>query len=89
MLTSWYSLNMVQVSTMIVHKLNPIIFLLNNCGYTIEQMIHKGPYNKINNWNYSKIVDIFNPHNHDKEIQALGFQVKVNYKMIIFLPKII
>ena len=40
--------------------MRPIIFLINNGGYTIEVEIHDGPYNVINNWNYARLVDVFN-----------------------------
>ena len=42
-----------EVSTMIRYGLNPIIFLINNGGYTIEVEIHDGPYNPIKNWDYA------------------------------------
>lgn len=48
-----------EVSTMIRYGVNPIIFLLNNKGYTIEVEIHDGIYNQIKNWRYSQLVDVF------------------------------
>ncbi|KAL3694458.1 hypothetical protein R1sor_008109 [Riccia sorocarpa] len=51
------------VSTMIRQGLNPIIFLINNGGYTIEVEIHDGPYNVIKNWNYTALIDAF--HNNE------------------------
>ena len=42
-----------EVSTMIRYGLKPIIFLINNGGYTIEVEIHDGPYNPIKNWDYA------------------------------------
>ena len=45
------------VSTMIRNGQNPIIFLINNGGYTIEVEIHDGAYNVMNNWNYTIVVD--------------------------------
>merc|ERR1711915_905733 len=48
---------MGDVSTMIRNGQNPIIFLINNGGYTIEVEIHDGPYNVIKNWNYTGLVD--------------------------------
>ncbi|XP_054817522.1 pyruvate decarboxylase 1-like isoform X1 [Prosopis cineraria] len=45
------------VSTMIRNNQKPIIFLINNGGYTIEVEIHDGPYNVIKNWNYTGLVD--------------------------------
>ncbi|XP_022642145.1 pyruvate decarboxylase 2 isoform X1 [Vigna radiata var. radiata] len=51
------------VSTMIRNEQNPIIFLINNGGYTIEVEIHDGPYNVIKNWNYTALIDAI--HNGD------------------------
>jgi pyruvate decarboxylase len=45
---------------MIHEKIRGTIFLLNNFGYTIEKRIHDGPYNNINNWNYSQLIEVFN-----------------------------
>ncbi|XP_051130496.1 pyruvate decarboxylase 1-like [Andrographis paniculata] len=45
------------ISTMLRCRQNPIIFLINNGGYTIEVEIHDGPYNVIKNWNYTALVD--------------------------------
>ncbi len=49
-----------EVSTMIRYGLKPIIFVMNNGGYTIEVEIHDGPYNAINNWSYADLVQVFN-----------------------------
>ena len=49
-----------EVSTMIRYHVNPIIFLLNNRGYTIEVEIHDGPYNNIKNWDYAGLIQVFN-----------------------------
>lgn len=49
-----------ELSTMIRYGLNPIIFIMNNGGYTIEVEIHDGPYNIIKNWNYAGLVSVFN-----------------------------
>ncbi len=48
-----------ELSTILRHGLKPIIFLLNNRGYTIERMI-LGPeaeYNDIQNWKYAKLAE--------------------------------
>ena len=55
-----FQLTAQEISTMIRYHANPIIFLLNNRGYTIEVEIHDGPYNNIKNWNYAGLVDVFN-----------------------------
>lgn len=55
-----FQLTAQEISTMIRYNLNPIIFLINNGGYTIEVEIHDGPYNNIQNWNYADLVNVFN-----------------------------
>ncbi len=55
-----FQLTAQEVSTMIRYQANPIIFLLNNRGYTIEVEIHDGPYNNIKNWDYAGLVGVFN-----------------------------
>ncbi|WP_319420545.1 thiamine pyrophosphate-binding protein [Pleurocapsa sp. FMAR1] len=55
-----FQLTVQAVSTMIRYGLNPIIFLINNRGYTIEVEIHDGPYNNIKNWDYAGLVQVFN-----------------------------
>jgi len=47
------------LSTMIRNHLKPIIFLINNDGYTIERVITDHSYNDIQPWQYHKLVDIF------------------------------
>ena len=36
---------------------NPIIVLINNGSYTIEVQIHDGPYNLLQNWNYTALAE--------------------------------
>jgi TPP-dependent 2-oxoacid decarboxylase len=55
-----FQLTAQEVSTMIRYGTNPIIFLINNGGYTIEVEIHDGPYNAIKNWDYAGLVSVFN-----------------------------
>ena len=47
------------LSTMIKNRLKPIIFLINNDGYTIERVIVDRPYNDIQPWRYHKLVEVF------------------------------
>jgi len=44
---------------MIRYGLKPIIFLINNDGYTIERVICDHPYNDIQPWRYHKLVEVF------------------------------
>jgi TPP-dependent 2-oxoacid decarboxylase len=55
-----FQLTTQELSTMICNGLSPIIFLINNGGYTIEVKIHDGPYNNIKNWDYAGLVDVSN-----------------------------
>jgi indolepyruvate decarboxylase len=50
-----------ELSTILRHGLKPVIFVLNNRGYTIERVI-LGPqakYNEIQNWNYAELAGSF------------------------------
>jgi len=44
---------------MIRNRLKPVIFLMNNDGYTIERVICDRPYNDIQPWQYHKFVEVF------------------------------
>ena len=48
-----------ELSTLLRHGCNPIIFLLNNDGYVIERLIHDGPYNDIQRWSYHLLPQAF------------------------------
>ncbi|CAL8577978.1 hypothetical protein XPA_003780 [Xanthoria parietina] len=56
-----FELTAQEVSTMIRQGLKPIIFLINNEGYTIERYIHgfDAPYNDIAQWNYTDLIPTF------------------------------
>ncbi len=45
-----FQMTMQEVSTIVRYGFSPLIFVLNNGGYTVEIEIHDGPYNVINNW---------------------------------------
>ena len=51
-----------ELSTILWRDLNPIIFLLNNDGYTIERLIYEADssYNEINPWPYG-VPDAMDP----------------------------
>jgi len=46
-----------EVSTILRYNYSGVIFLLNNGAYTIEVMIHDGPYNVLQNWDYAAMVE--------------------------------
>ncbi|MFA6243257.1 MAG: thiamine pyrophosphate-binding protein [Candidatus Hydrogenedentales bacterium] len=43
-----------ELSTVVRCGLNPIVFVLNNKGYTTERFILDGPFNDIHNWQYHR-----------------------------------
>lgn len=47
-----------ELSTVARLGLNPIVFVLNNKGYSTERFIHDGPYNDIHNWAYHKMTEL-------------------------------
>jgi TPP-dependent 2-oxoacid decarboxylase len=47
------------ISTMIRNHLKPVIFLINNDGYTIERVICDRTYNDLQPWLYHKLVEVF------------------------------
>jgi pyruvate decarboxylase len=49
-----------EISLMVRYRLPITIVLFNNKGYTIEAEIHDGPYNRIKNWNYARLIEDFN-----------------------------
>ncbi|KAF2278287.1 pyruvate decarboxylase-like protein [Westerdykella ornata] len=56
-----FQLTCQEVSTMIRHQLNPILFVLCNGGYTIERLIHgwQAEYNDIQEWRYKDLPAAF------------------------------
>ena len=56
-----FQLTAQEVSTMVRHKLTPVIFLLNNDGYTIERVIHgrTQAYNDVHAWDYAAFSQVF------------------------------
>jgi Thiamine pyrophosphate enzyme, C-terminal TPP binding domain len=62
-----------ELSTILRRGLKPIIFLVNNNGYTIERLI-LGPgssYNDINQWRYAEAASFF-----DTQGQAIAYRVR-------------
>lgn len=47
-----------ELSTIARLDLNPIVFVLNNKGYTTERFIQEGPYNDIHDWAYHLVPQI-------------------------------
>ncbi len=48
-----------ELSTTIRYGLNPIILILNNSGYGTIRPLVEGTFNDIENWNYTRIPELF------------------------------
>ena len=57
-----------ELSCFAKYNLNPIIFVLNNHGYTTQRYLKDGNYNDIQNWNYHLFPQIVGA--------GLGIEVK-------------
>jgi indolepyruvate decarboxylase len=51
-----FQMSLSEISTMLRWKMNPIILVLNNGGYTTERVILDGKFNNILNWNYHDVT---------------------------------
>jgi pyruvate decarboxylase len=58
------------ISSMLRYGYNPIIFLINNDGLTIEVEIHDGEYNNIQPWDYCAVVQGFKGRSDAKLLTA-------------------
>jgi indolepyruvate decarboxylase len=47
-----------ELSTIAQSKKNPIVFVLNNNGYTTERHLLDGPFNDIAPWDYHKVTEM-------------------------------
>ncbi|MEU3188245.1 alpha-keto acid decarboxylase family protein [Streptomyces sp. NPDC006923] len=56
-----FQLTAQELSTILRHRLTPVIILINNDGYTVERTIlgATAEYNDIPRWRYSELVDVF------------------------------
>ncbi len=62
-----------ELSTIVERGLNPIVFVLNNGGYTTERLLLDGPFNDIRNWDYEKITEMIGG--------GLGFKVETEVEL--------
>ena len=53
-----FQMSASELGTILKHKINPLVIVLNNRGYTTERMIVQGVFNDIMDWQYHKIVDL-------------------------------
>jgi indolepyruvate decarboxylase len=53
-----FQMSVSELSTILEHNLNPIVFVLNNKGYTTERFLLDGKFNNIRNWNYHQVTSL-------------------------------
>jgi indolepyruvate decarboxylase len=66
-----FQMTVQEVSTLIRNRLDPIIFVMNNDGYTIERMLHDGAFNDLQMWKYHRLPDVFGG-GHGYEVRTEG-----------------
>ncbi len=57
-----HQLTMQEVANMLHYDIKPVIFVLNNSGYTVERALSDDPmdsFNDITDWDYSKLPSLF------------------------------
>jgi len=48
----------IELSTAVRYKQNPIVIVLNNCGYGTERHMQDGPYNDVTPWAYYRLPEL-------------------------------
>lgn len=80
-----FQLTAQELSTILRLGLKPIIFLINNRGYTIERYIlgMHSDYNNVANWQYNKLPQVFVP-----ECDTMTFSISTEAELEIALKEI-
>ena len=63
----------MELSTIVRQKLNPIVVVLNNHGYTTERFLLDGEFNDILDWKFHKIPDVLGG--------GVGFEVRTEEEL--------
>jgi len=53
-----FQMSCTELSTIVKRKLNPIVFVLNNDGFTTERFLIDGGFNDIHSWDYHNITTL-------------------------------
>ncbi len=69
----------MELSTIARQKLNPIVVVLNNHGYTTERFLLDGPFNDIHDWKFHKIPEVLG--------EGLGLEVRTEGELDSALQK--
>jgi len=54
-----FQMSAQELSTLIRYGKACIVVVINNCGYTLERVIHDGPFNDIAAWQYHRLPEAF------------------------------
>lgn len=69
-------LTVQEISSMLAQGAKPIIFVLNNRGYTIEKYLNvktdHTPYNEVPNWSYTKLAEAFGGKAYTATVKTNG-----------------
>ena len=63
----------MELSTVARYRLNPIVVVLNNHGYTTERFLLDGPFNDIHEWDFHKIPEVLGG--------GIGFEVRTEEEL--------
>lgn len=68
-----HQLTAQEISTMMRHDVKPIIFVVNNSGYTVERILCEDPnakYNDIAKWNYAILPQVFKGDCYTRQVHT-------------------
>ncbi|MDW9210467.1 indolepyruvate decarboxylase [Bacillus thuringiensis serovar toumanoffi] len=93
-----FQLTVQELSTILRQNLKPIIFLINNNGYTVERAIRgqNQPYNDIQMWDYTKLTNVFGTEEksqtfkveNETELAEVLTNITFNKNQLIFIEVI-
>ena len=74
-----------EISTVMRHDLKPLIFVINNLGYTVERAVlgKDATYNDVANWRYSELPHVFS---RDKKAETYVVQTGMELQKVLDSP---
>ncbi|KAK4541378.1 hypothetical protein LTR36_007979 [Oleoguttula mirabilis] len=83
-------LTVQEVGNMVKHRLNPILFVINNAGYTIERVIHGAhqSYNDIVPFDYSHMLQFFSVPAAEAKAQFHRAETKAELEAVLGLERV-
>jgi indolepyruvate decarboxylase len=74
-----------ELSTVMRHDLKPLIFVINNSGYTVERAVlgKSAKYNDVANWRYSELPNVFS---RDKKAETYVVQTGNELQKVLDSP---